>query len=241
MGLNASKLPQAGGAKNVTKQEHIEAGTYPARVVSVLDLGLQAQRPYKGEEKPPKHEIRMTYELLDEFCLDEDGNEMEDKPRWISEDFPFNSLSADLAKSTKRYLALDPQQKLGGDFTLLVDLPCMVTIVNKDGQGKHAGKVFNNVGAVSGMRPKEAAKAAPLVNPAKVFVLDEPDLEVLRSLPEFLQDKIKGNLEYNGSVLQKLLQGGEGESPEPKSDVPTTKSKGRAEPEPTVEEDEGEW
>ena len=240
MGLNANKLPQSGG-KKMNAQEHIEAGTYPARVVSVLDLGLQPQRPYQGQEKPPKHEIRLTYEMLDEFCLDEEGNEMDDKPRWQSEDFPFNPLSADLAKSTKRYLALDPTQKLGGDFTLLVDMPCMVTIVNKDGTGKNAGRVFNNVGNVSGMRPKEAAKAAPLSNPFKVFVLDDPDLEVFRSLPEFLQDKIKGNLEYNGSILQRLLQGGEGKASEPKPDVQKDAVKVDAEPEPTAEEDDGEW
>jgi hypothetical protein len=230
MGLNANKLPQ-NTSSGITKQEAIDAGTYPARVVSVIDLGLQTQRPYQGQDKPPKHEIRMTYELLDEFCLDEDGNECEDKPRWVSEDFPFNSLTADLAKSTKRYLALDPKQKFGGDFTLLVDCPCMVTVVNKDGTGKNAGRVFNNIGTVSGMRPKEAAKAEPLVNPTKVFVLDEPDLEVFRSLPEFLQDKIKGNLNYNGSVLQKLIQGGNGETPEPKQDVQEPDEKGQEEPE----------
>lgn len=238
MGLNASKLPQSGG-KKINAQEHIEAGTYQARVVSVLDMGLQPQRPYQGQEKPPKHEIRMTYELVDEFCLDDDGNEMEDKPRWQSEDFPFNSLSADLAKSTKRYMALDPTQKLKGDFTLLIGLPCMVTITTKEGSGKNAGRTFNNVGGVSGMRPKEAAKCPELVNPPKVFVLDEPDLEVFRSLPQFLQDLITGNLEYNGSVLQKLLQGGEGESSEPKQDVPDVKSEGATPAD--EEEDDGEW
>ena len=238
-GLNANKLPQSGG-KKMNAQEHIEAGTYPARVVSVLDLGLQPQRPYQGQDKPPKHEIRLTYELLDEFCLDEDGTEMEDKPRWQSEDFPFNPLSADLAKSTKRYLALDPTQKLGGDFTLLVGLPCMVTITTKDGSGKNAGRTFNNVGGVSGMRPKEAAKCPELVNPSKVFILDEPDLEAFRSLPEFLQDKIKGNLEYNGSILQKLLSPSDSPSPEPKQDVPVEESKGAREA-PKAEEDDGEW
>jgi hypothetical protein len=237
-GLNANKLPKAGSGGMKT-QDAIDAGTYPARVVSILDLGLQPQRPYQGQDKPPKHEIRATYELVDEFCVGDDGVELEDKPRWISEDFPFNSLSADLAKSTKRYLALDPTQKLGGDFTLLVGMPCMVTVVNKEGAGKNVGRVFNNVGAVSGMRPKEAAKAAPLVNPTKVFVLDDPDLEVFRSLPEFLQDKIKGNLEYNGSVLQKLLQGGEGKSPEPEQDVPEDEGEGATPAQ--ADEDEGEW
>lgn len=219
-GLNANKLPQ-NSSKGIAKQNNIDGGTYQARVVSVLDLGLQTQRPYQGQDKPPKHEIRLTYELLDEFCLDEEGNEVEDKPRWISEDFPFNSLSADLAKSTKRYVSIDPKGECDGDFTLLVNFTCMVQVLEKAGTGKHLGKVFNNVGNVTPMRPKDAAKAAPLVNEPKVFVLDEPNLEVFLALPEFLQDKIKGNLEFNGSALQKLL-GGEA----PKAEEPASEPEG---------------
>lgn len=206
MGLNANNVP-TGGSGGIAKQDSIDAGTYPCRLVSVIDLGVQPQRPYQGQDKPPKHEIRLTYELLDEFCLDENGEEMEDKPRWLSEDIPFNSLSADLAKSTKRYFALDPKQEFGGDFTQLVTLPAMLTVTETEGKGKNAGRTFNNVGNLAAMRPKEASKAPELVNPTKVFVLDEPDLEVFRSLPEFLQDKIKGNLEFNGSALQKALSG----------------------------------
>jgi len=57
------------------------------------------------------------------------------------------------------------------------------------------------------MRPKDAAKAEPLKKEPKVFVLDEPDLEVFNSLPDWLQDKLKSNLEYQGSKLQALLSG----------------------------------
>lgn len=60
------------------------------------------------------------------------------------------------------------------------------------------------------MRPKEAAKAPELVNPVKVFDIDEPDMEIFWSLPEWLQNKIKENLEYGGSVLEKLVEAGKG-------------------------------
>lgn len=229
MGLNAKKVPNGGG-KKIGKQVEMDAGSYPCRIVQIIDLGLQTQRPYQGEDKPPKHEIMLTYEFLDEFCLGEDGEELEDKPRWLSETFPFNSLDADLAKSTKRYRALDPKDNFDGDFTLLAGVPCVVTVVNKDGNGKHKGKVFNNVGGVSGMRTKDADKAVPLQNPSKVFVLDEPDMEVYRSLPEFLQDKIRGNLEFNGSVLQNALDG--------VADKPEEPEQEKAGPD---DGDDGEW
>lgn len=202
MGLNASKVQGGGGG---VTQEALEEGTYPCRVVQVLDLGLQPQRPYQGQEKPPAHEIMVTYEFLDEFCVDEDGNELKDKPRWLSETFPLHNLKADKAKSTKRYMAIDPDCKFGGDFSQLVGSPCMVTVVQNPGKGVNAGKVYTNIQSVATMRGKDAAKAAELVNPPKTFDLEEPDLEILGSLPDWLQDKIKGNLEFEGSVLQKAL------------------------------------
>jgi len=69
--------------------------------------------------------------------------------------------------------------------------------------------VFNDVASLSAMLPKKAAKAADLKNPSKVFDLDEPDLEIFGSLPNWLQNKIKGNLEYKGSILESALNGNE--------------------------------
>ena len=241
MSLNAKKAAMTGGnSKKFAEQEVLEAGTYPARVVNIIDLGLQPQRPYQGQEKPPKQEIKITYELLDEFILDEEGEEIEDKPRWVSEDIPFNNLDVDLAKSTKRYNALDPDGDLDGDFTQLLTLPCLVTLNVTDGRGKNTGRQFNNVTTISQMRGKDARKAAPLVNPAKFFSCSDPDLDIFRSLPEFQQNKIKDNLEYNGSVLQELLQGGKAAESKPEQDVPAKKSKMDAKPE-TKEDGEGEW
>jgi len=217
MALNAKKVPMGGGNKG-PQQEPIEAGTYPCRVVQVLDLGLQPQRPYQGEEKPPAHEIMITYEFVDEFCLDEEGNEQEDKPRWLSETMPLRNLDSDMAKSTKRYNALDPNDDLDGDFLGLVNTPCMVTVSNREGTGKFAGKVYTNITNVSTMRPKEAAKCPELVNPHKVFELEEPDVEVLGSLPQWLQDKIKANLEFAGSNLEAALSGEAPKKEEPEEE-----------------------
>lgn len=203
MPLNARKIKTTSTSSG-SAQDPIAVGAYPARIVQVLDLGLQAQRPYQGKEKPPAHMIMITYELTDEFCVSEDGKEDPEKPRWISEEFPLHSLDADLAKSTKRYFALDPEEVHGGDFTALIDTPCMVTVTQRESNDR----VYNNVGSVSGMRPKDAARCPDLVNPPKVFLLDEPDLTIFGSLPTWMQDKIKGNLEYSGSTLEKALAGG---------------------------------
>jgi hypothetical protein len=206
MALKASK--EGKGKGNFVPQANIEPGTYPARIVQILDLGLQAQRPYQGQEKAPVNEISLTYELVDEFMMDEQGNPIEDKPRWVSETLPFYGLFADKAKSTQRYNALDPEGKYDGDFSQLIGTPCNVTIVNN----KSGDKVYDNVATISTMRQRDADKCPELVNPPKVFDLDAPDLEVFNALPEWLRDKIKGNLKYKGSALEQLLEGG-GERP----------------------------
>lgn len=218
MALNANKVEAPKGKGS--KQAPLEAGNYPARVVQVIDLGVQAQRPYQGQEKPPVQEIMITYELLDEFCRDEDGNEQEDKPRWISETMPLHSLKSDKAKSTKRYMALDPKQQYEGDFSQLLSIPCMVTIVTNPGKGEHAGKVFSNVAAISPMRPRDAQKAAELVNDPVFLDLDTCDMEVFNKLPDWLQDKIKGNLNYAGSRLEALLGGEADPAPQTQEQPP---------------------
>ena len=216
MGLNAKKMKHTGGNKAGAAQAPIESGTYPVRVAQVIDLGLQNQRPYQGQEKPPAYELMITYEFLDEFCVDENGNEDEDKPRWLSETLPLRSLQAEKAKSTQRYYALDPSESLDGDFTQLVGVAANASIVQNAGKGKNVGKVYNNIAALSAMRSKDSAKAPELKNEGKVFDLDDPDVEVFNSLPEWIQDKIKDNLEYAGSELEKALTGA---SSEPESDV----------------------
>lgn len=219
MSLNVNKV-KGGSSKAQVQQPVMEPGTYPVRVVQIVDLGIQEQRPFKGEPKPPRHTLHLTYEFVDEFLLDEEGNEQEDKPRWLSEEFPLYNLKSDRATSSKRYKALDPTEEHEGDFSRLLGSPAnalVTTYVVK--RGPNEGKERNAVQDLSAMRPRDAAKTPDLVNEPKIFVLDDPDLEVFLSLPEWLQEKIKGNLEYEGSPLQQLLSDGKAkEEPEEKED-----------------------
>jgi hypothetical protein len=200
MGINAKKV-QGNGGGNRVQQANIEPGVYPGRLVQLIDMGLQPQKAYQGKEKPPVQELMLTYELVDEFMKDEEGNDVEDKPRWVSETFPLHNLKADLAKSTKRYLAFDPNEQFEGDWSLCVDMPINITMV----QNKVGDKVYDNVANIGAMRPKDAAACPPLQNGSKVFDLDNPDMEVFNSLPEWIRTKIMGNLNYAGSPLEALI------------------------------------
>lgn len=237
MSLNAKTYKSESKFKT---PEPLDPGTYPARLVRILAMGLQKQNPYKGEAKDPKDELMVTYELLDEFLEDEEGGEDKTKPRWESESFPMNSLDSDLAKSTKRYLAIDAKMEHDGNWAKLIGAPCMVTIVQKKGKGKNAGRIFNNIASVQSMRPKEADKAGPLVNEGKVFDIDEPDMEVFMSLPTFIQDKMKSNLNFGGSALEKAIEAYQGGSGDKGSQKKEKATEGGAQDAPDTNDDDGD-
>ena len=243
MSLNARKIQNNGDGRKM-QAPVLEPGTYPARIVQIISLGLQKQQPFKGEEKAPRPEIYVTYELTDEFMEDNEGNILEDKPRWISETLPMYSLDADLAKSTKRYMALDPELQYDGNWAELAGCPASVVVGKK--VSKNTGKEYNVVLGVNTMRAKEAAKLPDLVNPSKVFDTDAPDMELFFSFPQWLQDKIKENLEYGGSALEKLVEAGPGkdkgkDEEEPKARQRRSQKVSEPVEEEEDEEEEGSW
>ncbi len=220
MSINASTAPMGGSSRPPA----LEAGSYPGRVVQVIDLGLQKQRPWKGEEKAPAREIMLTYEFADEFMLDEDGQELPDKPRWLSENFPLHNLQADKARSTLRYKALDPNMKHGGDFLAMVDTPVNITVIQNPNK-KNPERPYENIAGITTMRAKDVDKAAKLVNKPVVFDLEEPALSAFLSLPNWIQKRITENLEFRGSLLERMLEEGNKAAPQ-------------ADPEPVGEDDE---
>ena len=203
MALNAKNAGNGGNFGERIIQKNLEPGNYPARVVQIIDFGLQPQKPFKGQDKAPVQEIGLTYELVDEFMKDEEGEDVLDKPRWISENMPLHNLKADRAKSTLRYNALDPQGVYDGDFSQLADTPCMVTVVNN----AVGDKVYDNIASIAAMRARDAANTPPLKSAARVFDLDNPDKEMFEKFPKWMQEKLCANLNYKGSALEAMIGG----------------------------------
>lgn len=212
MSLNANN--QDGGG-DFTPAPALAPGSYPARLVQVVDMGMQNSRPFKGQPKPPRNRIYLTYELSHEFLTDEDGNPDGTKPRWISEDMAFFNLEMTTAKSTERYKVFDPTGAADGDWTKLLGTACQVTLTKeqrKDGKGD-----TNYISHVGGAMTVPGYTQPGLVNTPRFFDLDAPDMEMFKELPNWLQDKLKTNLNYNGSALQAAL----GEQPVAESPVPS--------------------
>ena len=181
----------------------VDAGAYPARLVQLIDVGIQPQRAFKGEEKPPVHQGRFTYELNDEFMKDEDGNELEDKPRWVSEQIPLYPLSSDRATSTHRYKALDPEIKHAGDFTQLIGDPVNITLTKNQRDKDDPG--INYIAGTTPVRAKDADKMEPLKNQSVIFSLEGDDVETFKSFPQWLQDLITSGIDFEKTNFAKAL------------------------------------
>lgn len=213
MALNAKKI-KGGKGGNFVEQPLLAVDNYPARVAQIIDLGLQDGGEWAGEKKPPVNKLYITYELVDAFMIDKDGKEDETKPLWKSEELKMYNPNQDKANCNKRYKALDPEEVFDYDWSQLGGASCTVLTIHKESKGN----TYCNVGNISPYIVSRRNPELPeLQNPAKVFSLDEPDMEVFEALPEWLQDKIKGNLEFKGSPLDLALNG---EAPAPTPDEP---------------------
>lgn len=184
---------------NRVEQPTMEADSYPARLVQVVDLGVQPQRAYQGQAKPPARTINVTYEIDGVFMVDEDGNELKDKPKWLSEDFPFYPPSVERSKCAKRMKVFDKEGACDGDISLMLGSPCTVTVAINAGKGKHEGKFFENISNVTPLT--RGVSVSELVNEPRFFDLEEPNAEVFNALPKFLREKISNSLEIDQTPL----------------------------------------
>ena len=130
MGLNASAVAVPQGDR---VEQELLIGMHVGRISQLIDLGVQARKPYKGTPKKPCSQIWVTYELTAKPMLDEDGEEVDDKNRWVSEKLNLFSMGQENALSTKRMQSFDPANALGGNWSLAVDMPLFVQIVNQLG------------------------------------------------------------------------------------------------------------
>ena len=187
---------------NRVEYEPIPADTHAARIVGLIDIGVQPQKPWGDKEKPPVNKVVFIYEFLDLFVEDEDGNPDEEKPRWQSEILPFYTPDAEKSKIAQRYHALDPSGHFDGDYAKLVGLPALVTVTHNP---KDGGGVWVNIEQVSGMPATFAKSAAELKNEPLIFDMDEPDMEAFDRIPQWIKKIITDALNYKGSKLEKLV------------------------------------
>ncbi len=214
MSRNASNAPSK---SNRVEQEPLN-GSEAARIVQVVFLGVQPQNAFKGQPKPDVEQVRITYELSHRFMVDEEGNTLEDKPRWENETIPWHPASVDLATSTKRFISFNPG--IGnGDHVWSADLlgkAVSLTLASRKAEtGKHAGRTFVDIKGVTPAPTLPGYVQPELINPAVFFdpADDNLDIEVFNGLPDWLQAEIKSAKNFSEMPIYGILGGANASKP----------------------------
>lgn len=161
----------------------IEAGTYPARCCGVVDLGLQ-HIEWQGQKKD-QDKVLLMFELPTER-IEIDG---EDKPRWMSVRYTMSlHEKAGLRKALDAWRGkpMTAEELKGFDLSRLLNAPCMLTVVNKEGSN---GGMYANIGGIS--KPMKGMSVAELENEPILFDMSADNaLTVYQKLPEWIRKVI---------------------------------------------------
>jgi hypothetical protein len=163
-----------------------EDGTYPSRVVQVIDFGIQKQTDWKtGEETDPKPRLMVTFETPNEVIEIEDaeGN-VREMPRWIGREYTISTFEQ--AGLMKLIAALKPDAE---SFDEILNLPCMIQVGTTSGGKAKVTQV---------MAMPKGVPVGELANEPTFFDFDNPNQELFESLPTWQRKKIKEALNYNG-------------------------------------------
>lgn len=146
----------------------LEVGGYPARLLRIVDLGLQ---PGSKQYPEPKHEMSLVFECLDEFMRDEDGAELHDQPRTFEMSVTYNTDGYMSPKSTI-YKVMDALNGFNKPLAALLGAVCSISLIQKSTKAD-ATKKYNAITGVAAMREKDAARYTdPLVGESFLFSLD---------------------------------------------------------------------
>lgn len=191
----------------------LESGSYPARVVRIIDMGMQ---PGSAQYPKPTLKMMVTFELLEEYMKEVDANgnpvmvqdpdedegvmmmkDILDKPRFFDFEFTYNSdgFMGDGSHIYKFMRAIDAlavpanlEQGIQGHPAIPLNeclgLPLNIGLIQKTQTGgKKAGQVVNKVATFAPMKSKEKKAARELINETMFFDMGNPDLEVFNKLP----------------------------------------------------------
>lgn len=119
----------------------IEPGSYPARCVGVVDLGVQ-HNEFTGKDQ---EKVRLIFELPSERVQVEG----EDKPRWLSKPYTASlheksSLRQDL--DAWRGRAFTPEELAGFDLSNVLGAPCLLSVTRQEGKG---GRFYAKIAGIS--------------------------------------------------------------------------------------------
>lgn len=166
----------------------VSEGLHPATCIHLIDLGLQTVK-YDGDEYE-KDKVRLQFEVHDE-TIEIDG---EEKPMVIGKDYTKSlheksNLSKDLV--SWRGKQFTDEELMGFNLKKVLGKPCQILVIHSTSNGKTYANIDNIVPFPKGVQ------APKPFNDLVHYDMDAADGEdVLNTLPEWLQNKIRNSKSY---------------------------------------------
>ena len=176
-------------AKALKSTEPIEAGSYIARCYRMIHIGT-AVTPFANEDGTPKkiNKVLIGFELPTETKVFNEEKGLQ--PCVISKEYTLSlhekSKIRPLIESW-RGKKFDDAEIETFDWTKLVGVPCMLSIVHND-------KGYAEIAGISKL-PK-GTECPPQVNASQIVDWETVKLDIIALLPKFIQEKMKVTDEY---------------------------------------------
>lgn len=159
----------------------LEAGTYTAVCIGIVDLGEQLNTVYKKYQDT----VSLTFEFVNETI--ERGNGPE--PRWISKEYTKTlGEKSNLYRDLKAWLGgLTEAQLEAYDISTLLGQGCLASVEVKEGREGRIKNTITGIMALPKGMPKPVSKSQPFL----FNMDDESTYPVLQTIPQFLRDKVE--------------------------------------------------
>lgn len=173
----------------------VEAGTYAAVCVGVVDLGEQYNEKFKSYNQ----RVLFIFEVPSKTII-VDGKE---KPRWLSKEVSpsLNEKSTLFQILTSwRGAKLTPEECKEFDLSKMLGVGCMIQVIVEEKENGSFNKLTSVIGLPEGI-PAPESKSELLL-----FDMDNWKDEAFEKLPLWIQDKIKKSTQYQQEhvVCEKL-------------------------------------
>ena len=178
----------------------VPAGVYLARCFRIIDLGTQ-KGEWKGKEKWSR-KVLMQWELYGE---DEDGNTLttdDGRPMSISKRYTLSlGENAQLRADLKSWRGRDftPEELAGFDISKVLGASCMLNVSHTEKDGR----TYTNVASITPVPKAMRASMPESINTPVLFDVSEPDMDVLASLSDKVQETITGCKEWQKVSVNK--------------------------------------
>lgn len=183
----------------------VEDGSYPARIVQIIDMGQQEQSDWQTGEPLTyedsgdpiiKPEVYVNYEFPTER-IEIDGV---DRPRWTGKTYTLSNHEKAALTALLKAVGVT-----SGNVADALGKDCMVSVGStKTGNAK----ITNVASSMKGM------VVGALENPTTAFDFDVPDMDVWEKIPDWMKQKIMNATNFAGSTLANNLTAGDEFVPE---------------------------